>query len=69
MRTRSSAGVYATVFAAATIIGCCLSTMMRGERRRTTHKKQMDDAVQNWEGEGGAVIAADEDEDPETARA
>jgi hypothetical protein len=69
MKTRSSAGVCATVFAALTIIGCCLSTMARGEKRRTTCKKQLDEAVQNWEGEGGAIVAADEDEEREIARA
>jgi hypothetical protein len=69
MRTRSSAGVCATVFAAVTIIGCCLSTMARHEKRRTTHKKQMDEAVEKWEGEGGAIVAAEKDEERQTARA
>jgi len=48
--------------AALTIIGCCLSSMTRSEKRRGTQLKQLEEAVQNWEGEGGAVVVKDDDE-------
>ena len=70
MKSRCACGVTATVFAAFTIIGCCLSAIRFSEKRRVITRKQLDEAVQNWEGEGGAVIApAEGDDDLESARA
>ena len=62
MKSRCGCGVGATVLAALTIIGCCLSSMTRSEKRRGTQLKQLEEAVQNWEGEGGAVVVKDDDE-------
>jgi hypothetical protein len=62
MKSRCGCGVGATVLAALTIIGCCLGSMTRSEKRRTTQRKQIEEAVQNWEGEGGAVVVRDDDE-------
>lgn len=69
MKSRSGCGVTATVFAAFTIIGCCLSAIRVCEKRRVVSKKQLDEAVENWEGEGGAVVAAADDDELESARA
>jgi hypothetical protein len=69
MKSRSACGVTATVFAALTIIGCCLSHIRLREKRRVIHQVQLEEAVENWEGEGGAVIALDEDDEREPARA
>jgi hypothetical protein len=62
MKSRCGCGVGATVLAALTIIGCCLGSMNRCEKRRVIQRKQLEDAVQNWEGEGGAVVVRDDDE-------
>ena len=62
MKSRCACGVGATVLAALTIIGCCLSSMNRSQKRRINQSKQLEEAVQNWEGEGGAVVLREDDE-------
>lgn len=52
-----------TVLAALLIIGCSFSSMRRCCRRRAGQRHQLDDAVQTWEAEGGAVIAEQDEED------
>ena len=51
------------VFAALLIIGCSLSSMLCGSRRRAGQQQQLEEAVQTWEAEGGAVVAERDDED------
>lgn len=63
MKSRSGNEVFATVCAALTIIGCCLSSIAFSHKRRTVQHQQLEEAVQNWEGEGGAVVALDLEED------
>lgn len=63
MKSREGNQVCATVFAALTIIGCCLSSMLSCHKGRTVQRKQVEEAVQTWEGEGGAVPAARDAED------
>jgi hypothetical protein len=70
MKSRNESGVYATIFAALTIIGCSISSMMCCHKRRGYHQRVLEDAVRTWEDEGGAVVAEkDEDEDLATAAA
>ena len=64
MKSRSGNGVGATVFAALTIIGCCLSSIGCCQKQRTVQRRQLEDAVQNWEGEGGAILAREEEHEP-----
>jgi hypothetical protein len=65
MKSRDDNFVCSTVFAALLIIGCSLSSMLSCYRRRCGHKQQLEEAVQTWEAEGGAVVAErDEDEEP-----
>ena len=59
--------VCATVFAALTIIGCCLSSMMSCHRGRLYQRKVLEDAVNNWEDEGGALPTAREEDEEEPA--
>ncbi len=64
MKSRSESYVFATVFAALTIIGCSISSMMCCHKRRGYQQRVLEDAVSTWEDEGGAVVAEkDEDED------
>jgi hypothetical protein len=70
MKSRSSNEVTITVCAALGIIACCMSSMLSCHKRRITHHQQLEEAVQNWEGEGGAVVVRDaEDEELETKHA
>ena len=65
MKSRNESHVYATVFAALTIIGCSISSMMCCHKRRGYHQRVLEDAVRTWEDEGGAIVAEkDEDEEP-----
>ena len=57
--------VSATVFAAITIIGCCVSSMLSCHKSRTHQTKFLEDAVKTWEDEGGAVPVAREEDDEE----
>jgi len=66
MKSRNETHVYATVFAALTIIGCSLSSMMCCHKRRGYQQRVLEDAVRTWEDEGGAVVA-EKDEDEELA--
>jgi hypothetical protein len=36
--------------------------MFSRQKQRITQSQQLEEAVQNWEGEGGAVVARDADE-------
>ena len=64
MKSRNGSHVYATVFAALTIIGCSLSSMMCCHKRRGRQQRDLEDAVRMWEDEGGAVVTErDGDED------
>lgn len=64
MKSRNESHVYAAIFAALTIIGCALSSMLRCHQRRGDQRRVLEDAVRTWEDEGGAVVAEkDEDED------
>ena len=64
MKLRNESHVYATVFAALTIIGCSISSMLGCQKRRGYQQRVLEDAVRTWEDEGGAVVAEiDEDED------
>ena len=54
MKSRSG-NVRATMLAAFAIVGCCVSAMRWAEKQRGTQRRQLEDAVQNWEAEGGAV--------------
>ena len=58
--------VGATVFAALTIIGCSLSSMLSCHKQRSHHQRQLETAVQTWEDEGGAFVA-ERDKDDELA--
>ena len=51
----------AVVFVALTIIGCSVSALICSEKSRAYHRRTLDEAVQNWEGEGGAVVAEPEE--------
>jgi len=62
MRTQRDCSVGAVMFAAVTIIGCCLSAMVCSERCRAYQQRTLKDAVQNWEGEGGAVVPEPEED-------
>ena len=42
--------------------------MNRSQKRRFTQSKQLEDAVQNWEGEGGAVTILEDDDEPVAER-
>jgi hypothetical protein len=64
MKHSSGSGTCAAVFAALTIIGSCMSSILCCERQRVVHRKQLEDAVQNWEGEGGATVPFDDDDEP-----
>jgi hypothetical protein len=66
MKSRDENHVRFTVFAALLIIGCSLASMLSCHRRRCGQKQQLDEAVQMWEAEGGAVVA-ERDEDDETS--
>ncbi len=68
MKSRNESHVYATIFAALTIIGCSLSSMMCCHKRRGYHQRVLEDAVRTWEDEGGAVVA-EKDEDEELVEA
>src|SRR4051812_34992644 len=69
MKTRSGNEVCVTVCAALGIIACCISSMVSRQKQRITQTQQLEEAVQNWEGEGGAVVARDtEDEELESQR-
>ena len=63
MKARSGNHVCATVFAALTIIGCCLRSMRCSEKQRVTQRLQLEDAVQTWEAEGGTVPVNEDEED------
>ena len=64
MKSRAGNDVCATVFAALMIIGCSMYSMAIRRQRRVVQKKQLEEAVQSWEGEGGAVpVPADDDDD------
>jgi hypothetical protein len=67
MKSRSEYAVCATVVAL-TVIGCCASSMAFSQKRRVTQHKQLEEAMQNWEGEGGALPTMDEDEEKQVAR-
>ena len=57
--------VCSAVFAAVLIIGCSLSAMWWCTKRRTGQKRQLEEAVQTWEDEGGAFVAErDENDEP-----
>jgi hypothetical protein len=62
MKSRNDNHVFATVFAALTIIGCSISSMTVSHKRRGYQQRVLEDAVRTWEDEGGAVVA-DKDED------
>lgn len=66
--SRCGCGAGAAILAALTIIGCCLSSMNRSHKRRITQSKQLEEAVQNWEGEGGAVSILEDDDEPVAQR-
>ena len=66
MKTRNDSRMYATVFAALTIIGCSISSLMRCHKRRGYQTRVLEDAVRTWEDEGGAFVA-EKDEDEEMA--
>ena len=68
MKSRCACGVGVTVLAAVTIIGCCLSSMNRRQKRRINQSKQLEEAAQNWEGEGGAVNIVEDDDEPVAQR-
>jgi len=61
-RQNCSGSLRAVVFAALTIIGCSVSALICCEKRRAYHRRTLDEAVQNWEGEGGAVVVEQEEE-------
>jgi hypothetical protein len=64
MKSQNESHVCATVFAALTIIGCSISSMLCCHKRRGYHQRVLEDAVKTWEDEGGAFVAEkDEDED------
>ena len=66
MKSRSCNEVSVAVCAALGIIACCIGSIVSRHKRRTVHSRQLEEAVQNWEGEGGAVVARDiEDEELE----
>ena len=68
MKSRADNLLCPTVFAALLIIGCSLSSMLSCHRRRCGQQQQLEEAVQNWEAEGGAVVAErDEDDEPSLA--
>jgi len=60
MKTHFGSRYGAAIFAAMMIIGCCLGSMGRCEKRRGEQRQQLDDALENWEGEGGAVMVESE---------
>ena len=66
-KSRSSNEVCVTVCAALGIIACCIGSMLSRHKQRVVQHEQLEEAVQNWEGEGGAVVAREtEDEELET---
>jgi len=67
MKSRDHNLVRSTIFAALLIIGCSLSSMLSCHRRRCGHKKQLEEAVQTWEAEGGAVVAEQDEDEEEPA--
>ncbi|HMJ88594.1 MAG TPA: hypothetical protein VK530_02200 [Candidatus Acidoferrum sp.] len=52
---RRDCSTSAVIFAALTIIGCCVSSMFNCRKRRVEQREQLEVAEQNWEAEGGAV--------------
>ena len=63
MKARSANHACTIAFAALTIVGCCLGSIRWSEKQRVTRRRQLEDAVQTWEAEGGAVPASEADED------
>ena len=68
MKSRSQSHVTAAVFAALTIIGCSVSSLRCCHKQRAHQKRVLEEAMQTWEAEGGAVIAKD-DKDEALVRA
>jgi hypothetical protein len=64
MTSLKGRNVRTTVFAALMIIGCSISSMAIRRQRIVVQNKQLDEAVQAWEGEGGAVPVEQEEADP-----
>jgi len=60
-KSRSGNEVSIIVCAALGIIACCVSSMLSRHKQRITHTQQLEEAVQNWEGEGGAVVLEDDE--------
>lgn len=69
MKSCSQNNITAAVFAALAIIGCSISSMRVCQKQRTHQKRQLEDAMQAWEAEGGAVVAKDDEEEEVAARA
>lgn len=67
MKSRNESHVTATLFAALTIIGCSLSSIICGYKRRSHQQRVLEEAVKAWEDEGGAVVAEKEEEDDRVA--
>jgi hypothetical protein len=58
---RENCPVAAVLFAAAIIIGCSAHALICAEKRRLYQQRFLEEAVQNWEGEGGAVVPEPEE--------
>lgn len=66
MKSRNKNHLHATIFAALTIIGCSISSMLCCQKRRGCQHRVLEEAVRTWEDEGGAFVA-EKDEDEELA--
>jgi hypothetical protein len=63
MKAHSGSHVHATVLAALAIVGWCLGAIRWAEKQRGSQRRQLEDAVQSWEAEGGAVSLNEDEED------
>jgi hypothetical protein len=63
MKAHSGSDVRATVLAALAIVGCCFAAVRWAEKQRGAQRRQLEDAVQSWEAEGGAVTLNEDEED------
>ena len=69
MKSQNNNSVCLVVGAAITIIASSISSIMSCRRRRFTQTKQLAVAVENWEGEGGAVVREMDEDEPVLSRA
>lgn len=69
MKPCKDSHVLATMFAALTIIGCSISSMMCCRKRRGYQNRLLEEAMRTWEDEGGAVVPDREGDEEEFVRA